>query len=101
MEILTSSVGESMNLTPLTALSPVDGRYASNLESLRVELSESGLIARRIQIEAAWLLYLSRHLDGSSLASIPEHAQRLLTQLSSEPPADAAGRRAGGTSRRR
>ena len=92
MEILTSSVGESMNLTPLTALSPVDGRYASNLESLRVELSESGLIARRIQIEAAWLLYLSRHLDGSSLASIPEHAQRLLTQLSSEPPADAAER---------
>jgi adenylosuccinate lyase len=90
MEILTSSVGESMNLTPLTALSPVDGRYASKLEKLRLELSESGLIARRIRLEAAWLLYLAPRVEHSALAAIPERVASLLAQLASAPPADAA-----------
>jgi len=90
MEILTSSVGESMNLTPLTALSPVDGRYASKLEKLRLELSEAGLIERRIRLEAAWLLYLAPRLESRALAPIPERVASLLAQLASAPPADAA-----------
>jgi adenylosuccinate lyase len=44
-----------MSLTPLTALSPVDGRYASRCAELRALFSESGLIRSRIRVEVAWL----------------------------------------------
>jgi adenylosuccinate lyase len=44
-----------MSLTPLTALSPVDGRYATRCAELRALFSESGLIAARIRVEVAWL----------------------------------------------
>jgi adenylosuccinate lyase len=40
---------------PLTALSPLDGRYASKLEELRPIFSETGLIRRRVSVEIAWL----------------------------------------------
>ena len=39
----------------LTALSPLDGRYASKLETLRPVFSEYGLIRRRVAVEIAWL----------------------------------------------
>ena len=39
----------------LTALSPLDGRYASKLGDLRPIFSEFGLIQRRIAVEIAWL----------------------------------------------
>jgi adenylosuccinate lyase len=44
-----------MSLTPLTALSPVDGRYATRCEELRALFSESGLIRARLRVEVAWL----------------------------------------------
>jgi adenylosuccinate lyase len=47
----------------LTALSPLDGRYAGKLESLRVHFSEFGLIRRRIQVEIEWL---------KALAAVPQ-----------------------------
>ena len=46
-------------LSPIDALSPVDGRYRSATEPLRPLLSEAGLIRERIRIEAQWLLHLS------------------------------------------
>ena len=39
----------------LTALSPLDGRYASKLDELRPVFSEFGLIQRRVVVEVAWL----------------------------------------------
>ena len=39
----------------LTALSPLDGRYAPKLGELRPVFSEFGLIRRRVAVEAAWL----------------------------------------------
>jgi adenylosuccinate lyase len=39
----------------LTALSPLDGRYAPKLEALRPIFSEHGLIHRRVAVETAWL----------------------------------------------
>ena len=39
----------------LTALSPLDGRYAPKLETLRPIFSEYGLIQRRVAVEIAWL----------------------------------------------
>ena len=44
-----------MSLTPLTALSPVDGRYAARCAELREIFSEQGLIRARVRVEIAWL----------------------------------------------
>jgi adenylosuccinate lyase len=48
-----------MSLTPLTALSPVDGRYAARCDELRALFSESGLIRARVRVEVAWLQAMS------------------------------------------
>ncbi|MBK6469555.1 MAG: adenylosuccinate lyase [Betaproteobacteria bacterium] len=48
-----------MNLTPLTALSPLDGRYAGKLAALRPVLSEFGLMHHRVQVEVEWFIALS------------------------------------------
>ena len=40
-----------MELTPLTAVSPVDGRYAGKTESLREYFSEFALIRYRVRVE--------------------------------------------------
>ena len=43
----------------LTALSPLDGRYAGKVEALRPIFSEFGLMHRRVQVEIEWLLALA------------------------------------------
>jgi len=48
-----------MELSALTALSPLDGRYAGRMTGLRGLLSEFGLIHRRVQVELAWFMALS------------------------------------------
>jgi adenylosuccinate lyase len=74
----------------LTALSPVDGRYAAVTEPLRAWLTEAALIRERIAIEALWLLKLSAaapQLPGAQLSgAVRARAQ----QLAAEPDAAAA-----------
>ncbi|MFW3613927.1 adenylosuccinate lyase [Billgrantia antri] len=48
-----------MPLTALTALSPVDGRYAGKAEALREHFSEFGLIRARVTVEIRWLQRLA------------------------------------------
>lgn len=48
-----------MQLTPLTAVSPLDGRYAGKLAALRPIMSELGYMQRRVQVELAWFIALS------------------------------------------
>jgi adenylosuccinate lyase len=48
-----------MNLSALSALSPLDGRYASKVAALRPLLSEYGLMHRRVQVEVEWFIALS------------------------------------------
>lgn len=48
-----------LNLSPLTALSPLDGRYASKLNALRSSMSEYGYLRFRVQVEITWLIALS------------------------------------------
>ena len=48
-----------MSLTPVNALSPLDGRYAAKLEDLRPLMSEQGYMHRRVQVEVAWFIALS------------------------------------------
>ena len=47
------------DLFALTALSPLDGRYAGKVTALREHFSEFGLIRSRVEIEVAWLLALA------------------------------------------
>ncbi len=55
--------------SPLTALSPLDGRYAAKTAALRDYFSEYGLIRRRVQIEIAWLKALAAE---PNIKEIPE-----------------------------
>lgn len=46
-------------LSPISALSPLDGRYAGRLAALRPFMSEQGYMHRRVQVEIAWFIALS------------------------------------------
>ncbi|HAL38195.1 MAG TPA: adenylosuccinate lyase [Polaromonas sp.] len=48
-----------MSFSPINALSPLDGRYASKLSQLRPLMSEQGYMHRRVQVEVAWFIALS------------------------------------------
>jgi len=48
-----------MKLSALSALSPLDGRYAAKVAALRPLLSEFGLMHRRVQVEIEWFIALS------------------------------------------
>jgi adenylosuccinate lyase len=90
--IVTSGACAGMTLTPLTALSPIDGRYSHKVGQLRAEFSEAGLIRRRIRIEAAWLQHLAEHGGIGRLRALPLTVKRKLAQLAREPPADCPDR---------
>lgn len=47
------------DFNPISALSPLDGRYAAKVSALRPLLSEYGLMHRRVQVEVEWLIALS------------------------------------------
>lgn len=54
-----------LTVTPLFALSPLDGRYAAKLDALRPHLSEFGLIRARVRVEVEWFIALCESgLDG-------------------------------------
>jgi adenylosuccinate lyase len=53
------SAAASGSLTPVSALSPLDGRYAGKLAPLRPYMSEQGYMHRRVQVEIAWFIALS------------------------------------------
>ena len=55
------------SLSALTALSPIDGRYASKADSLRPYLSEFGLIKARVIVEIRWLQSLA---DNSAIVEL-------------------------------
>ncbi|MGY8904933.1 MAG: adenylosuccinate lyase [Burkholderiales bacterium] len=69
-----------MNLTPLTALSPLDGRYAAKLAPLRPLLSEFGYMHCRVQVEVAWFLALS-HAGFDEFKPLTSKATTHLHQL--------------------
>ena len=48
-----------MSPSPVSALSPLDGRYASKLAALRPLMSEQGYMHRRVQVEVAWFIALT------------------------------------------
>ncbi|MBN9411706.1 MAG: adenylosuccinate lyase [Burkholderiales bacterium] len=48
-----------MSFSSISALSPLDGRYAPKLAALRPHMSEQGYMHRRVQVEVAWFIALS------------------------------------------
>ncbi len=70
-----------MAQTTLTALSPLDGRYASKCDALRVFFSEFGLIRFRVQIEIDWLIALSMEPAINELAPFSQETLEELEKL--------------------
>jgi adenylosuccinate lyase len=69
-----------MKLSPLSALSPLDGRYASKVAALRPLMSEFGLMHRRVQVEVEWFIALS-DAGFAEFAPLSEAARGLLRGL--------------------
>ncbi len=67
-----------MALSPLTALSPLDGRYRSKVESLQRYFSELGLIRYRIQVEIQWLKALAAE---RAIGEVPKFSAATLKAL--------------------
>ncbi|MFW6340624.1 MAG: lyase family protein, partial [Wenzhouxiangella sp.] len=70
-----------MTLQTLSALSPLDGRYANRLEELARLCSESALIGRRIEVEIAWFRALAACPDFPALPPIGPHDSQFLDHL--------------------
>jgi len=70
-----------MKLSALTALSPVDGRYASKTSALRQYFSEYGLIKHRVQVEIRWLQALSNNDDIKEVPSFSGEANKTLEDI--------------------
>ncbi|KAK9283193.1 hypothetical protein L1049_011429 [Liquidambar formosana] len=68
-------------LSSLTALSPLDGRYWGKVKDLAPYMSEYGLIYFRVLVEVKWLLKLSQIPEVSEVPSFSEEAQSYLQGL--------------------
>ncbi len=71
----------SMELTSLTAVSPIDGRYGARTETLRPIFSEYGLIRHRVLVEVRWLQALAAHAGIPEVPALGEHASNLLDAI--------------------
>ncbi len=70
-----------MDLSQLTAVSPVDGRYGSKTKELREVFSEFGLIKHRVIVEVRWLQMLAANKDITEVPNFSAKAQELLNNI--------------------
>jgi len=70
-----------MELSSLTALSPIDGRYAGKTEDLRPIFSELALIRHRVLVEVRWLQALAEHPGIPEVPPLSAHAHHLLEAM--------------------
>jgi adenylosuccinate lyase len=68
-----------MKLSPLTAISPIDGRYHEQVAELRPLLSEYGLMRYRLLVEVLWLQALACHPDIPEIAPFATTENDILT----------------------
>jgi adenylosuccinate lyase len=78
-----------MELSALTALSPVDGRYAAAVAPLRDYFSEAALIRERVRIEALWFLQLTGAAAPLLRAPLSMAVRASAAALAQEPGAEA------------
>ena len=70
-----------MELTALTALSPIDGRYQDKAAALRPIFSEFGLLKFRVTVEVRWLQKLASHAQINEVPAFSEKANDYLNQI--------------------
>ena len=70
-----------MQLSSLTAVSPVDGRYAGKTQALRPIFSEYGLIRARVLVEVRWLQRLAAHPAIGEVPAFSAEANAVLNAL--------------------
>lgn len=81
-----------MELSALTAVSPVDGRYGSKTSELRSIFSEFGLLKYRVVVEVRWLQALAQHPDIAEVPSFSDEANAHLESIISNFGPEAAQR---------
>jgi adenylosuccinate lyase len=72
-----------MSISSLSALSPLDGRYAAKTDALRPLLSEAGFMHHRVKVEIAWLLALSE-AGFAELKPFSTDAKTLLEKIAAD-----------------
>lgn len=70
-----------MELSALTAISPVDGRYGSRTLELRTIFSEFGLLRFRVEVEVRWLQALAANADITEVPALSGEANALLDAI--------------------
>ncbi len=70
-----------MELSALTAVSPIDGRYGSKVSQLRQSFSEFGLIRARVEVEIRWLQALANNSDILELPAFSDAATKFLNAI--------------------
>ena len=70
-----------VSLSPLTAVSPIDGRYGGKTDMLRTVFSEYGLIRYRVLVEVRWLQHLAANPAIVEVAPFSKDATALLNGL--------------------
>lgn len=81
-----------MELSALTAVSPIDGRYGSKCADLRPIFSEYGLLRFRVEVEVRWLQQLSAHPGIPEVPALSEQARTFLNKIVSDFSVDDATR---------
>jgi adenylosuccinate lyase len=72
-----------MSLSPLTAVNPIDGRYARHTEALRPHFSEQGLMQARVRVEIAWLKALAAEPKIPEVPALDSAAEAFLDGIAS------------------
>ena len=70
-----------MDLSSLTAISPIDGRYGSKCADLRPIFSEYGLIHHRVLVEVRWIQMLAANPGIPEVPAFSAHASKLLDDI--------------------
>ena len=73
-----------MELSALTAISPVDGRYGNKTTELRSIFSEYGLLKYRVEVEVRWLQALSNQPEITEVPQFDDAANALLDKIVAE-----------------
>jgi adenylosuccinate lyase len=73
-----------MELSSLTAVSPVDGRYGDKVSALRGIFSEYGLLKFRVQVEVRWLQKLAAQAAIKEVPAFDEKANDYLDKIVAE-----------------
>lgn len=70
-----------MELSPLTAISPIDGRYADKTQSLRPFFSEYGLLRARVEVELRWIHILGDNAEITEVPKLSSAAEDFINHL--------------------